>query len=298
MAEKIGDRLLVAGQTDVGLVRSLNEDSFRVDTRASLLVLADGMGGHDAGEIASASVVDSLCQDCRRFLLSPPGEAEENDDDDVTLMEELETTVVNHAVEPLHATELEELHDHQEDPTVDDMPNSVVNTVLESVTRANARLHTFNQTKGYAEGSGMGTTLVGLWLPNFSEDPVVFHVGDSRLYLLRHGQNTQVTHDHSLYQQWVNFGAKGTPPSQNILLQAMGPSRHVTPEVRFLPIERGDVVLLCSDGLSGMVSEQDIQRTLQAVTTENLDATCHHLIDLAKKGGGRDNVTVIVGYFL
>lgn len=282
MINKIGNRLLVAGQTDVGCVRALNEDAFQIEPSAALLILADGMGGHDAGEVASAQVITTLCRELGQFLDSPLKEAK---------------TIVIRAQETSDS-DVTQVGDFYDEPTLDDIPNPVLDAVLESIARTNTELNNSNKAKGYSEESGMGSTLVALWLPDFSATPVVFHVGDSRLYLLRHHQLNQVTRDHSLYQQWVNFGSKGEPPGQNILLQAIGPSRHVTPDVGFLPIESGDVVLLCSDGLTGMVSDQNIQQILQTASPQNLDAVCESLITQAKKGGGRDNITVIVGWFL
>ena len=282
MIKKIGDRLLVAGQTDVGCVRSLNEDAFQIDPSAALLVLADGMGGHDAGEVASAHVVTTLCRELGQLLASSPDEAK---------------TIITR-VQEISDLEVTQVGESYGELLLDDIPDPILGAVMESVTRTNIELNNSNKNKGYSGESGMGSTLVALWLPDFSKTPVVFHVGDSRLYLLRHHRLNQVTRDHSLYQQWINLGGKGEPPARNILLQAVGPSRHVAPDVHFLPVESGDVVLLCSDGLTGMVSERKIQQTLQTASPQNLDAVCEMLITQAKEGGGRDNITVIVGWFL
>lgn len=279
MAEKIGDHLLVAGRTNVGCVRLLNEDCFYIDVETGLLVLADGMGGHDAGEVASAHVVESIARTLRQFM-------ETSGEEDVPAV----------ATFPGGAGAVD--HDVQDEPTLDDLPNPVLKIVQEAVARANTEINQLNREKGHAEESGMGSTVVGLWAPGFSAQPVVFHVGDSRLYLFQRSQLNQATRDHSLYQQWVNFGGKGVPPPQNILLQAIGPSQVVIPDVRFLSVTPGDAVLLCSDGLTGMVSDAHIQEVLRAVTPDTLDAACDQLIEMAREGGGRDNVTVILGYFL
>lgn len=285
MAEKIGDRLLVAGRTNVGRVRSLNEDTFHIDTTANLLLVADGMGGHDAGEIASTETVASICQHLRKFLDSPADEdTKKNAGNTTEPSEDAITTMLSDTF--------------QDEPTLNDLPNPVINVVLEAIALANAELNARNDDKGYSEGAGMGSTVVGMWIPDFSEKPIVFHVGDSRLYLLHNGQINQITLDHSLYQQWVNLDAQGIPPTRNILLQAMGPSHHVTPDVCFLTVEQGDVLLLCSDGLSGMVTDKKIQQTLQTVSSKNLDEICDRLITMAMDGGGRDNITVIIGCFI
>ncbi|MEO5353334.1 MAG: protein phosphatase 2C domain-containing protein [Magnetococcus sp. XQGC-1] len=282
MAEKIGDHLLVAGRTNVGCVRPLNEDNFHIDVEIGLLVLADGMGGHDAGEVASAHVVESIARTLRQFMESsseePPGGAA--------------------SAHPEGVGDDEMDQDMQGGPTLDDLPNPVLKIVQDAVSLANAEINQLNREKGHAEESGMGSTVVGLWAPRFSALPVVFHVGDSRLYMYQRSRLSQATRDHSLYQQWVNFGGKGVPPPQNILLQAIGPSQVVVPDVRFLSVSPGDVVLLCSDGLTGMVSDAHIQEALQLVSPDTLDDICDRLITMARDGGGKDNVTVILGYYL
>ncbi len=276
MAEKIGEHLLAVGRSNVGCVRPLNEDSFHIDSGTGLLILADGMGGHDAGEVASAHVVLEVTERVRQFMDTSPD----------LLPEER-----GGAVGDLEG-------DLQEQATLDDLPNPVLMVVREALLAVNADLNRINRERGHAEDSGMGSTVVGLWSPPKTAHPVVFHVGDSRLYLYQGGRLQQRTRDHSLYQQWLSFGGKGMPPPQNILLQAIGPSRIVTPDVQFLPVSAGDTVLLCSDGLTGMVTEEAIQGVLSELTSDNLDSLCDRLITMARDGGGRDNVTVILGHFI
>lgn len=275
MVQRIGNRLLVAAQSDVGRVRTLNEDAFLVDEQIGLLMVADGMGGHDAGEVASRQVVEStraVLRDYSNLDQEPP----------TILASALGSTASNIA----------------EEPTVDDAPNPILNMVNTAINRANAAVNAHNLARGYPDGMGMGSTLVGLWLPDFSHRPVVFHVGDSRLYLYRQGSMRQITQDHSMYQQWLNFGSQGEAPAQNILLQAMGPANFVQPDIAFQDIAPGDLLLLCSDGLSSMVRAHRIAEVLGAAGGENLEASCQHLIELALRAGGRDNITVILGLVL
>ncbi|MBF0342447.1 MAG: serine/threonine-protein phosphatase, partial [Magnetococcales bacterium] len=117
------------------------------------------------------------------------------------------------------------------------------------------------------------------------------------LYLFRHSGLNQVTQDHSMYQQWLNFGSRGIPPAQNILLQAMGPSNFVTPDVGFQDVSPGDIALLCSDGLSGMLPPARIAAVLRETNADNLEESCQALIDLANRAGGKDNITVILACF-
>ncbi|MBF0156328.1 MAG: serine/threonine-protein phosphatase [Magnetococcales bacterium] len=269
--------MVVAGRSDVGCVRTLNEDNFCVDAGIGLLVVADGMGGHDAGEVASEQVIRIVQESLSKPVREPEDSPRE--------------------VSPAQAAPGVTL-DQDETPTLDDQRNPVIGLVYRAIHRANAEIHTTNWEKGYPEGAGMGSTVVGLWFPEFSEQAIVFHVGDSRLYLYSRNRLLQVTLDHSMYQQWLSYGGRGVAPSQNILMQAIGPALHVTPDIHFQDVEAGDVVMLCSDGLSGMVAESEIGRLLSMATEDNLDEISGSLVEAAKEAGGKDNITVIVGRFL
>jgi PPM family protein phosphatase len=270
----IGDRLLAAGKTDVGCVRTLNEDNLFIDDYLGLLIIADGMGGHSAGEVASAQVITSVRKSLNESIKTPPQE-----------------TIVS-------APSDEDDCQGEDEPTMDDIPNPVIVMLRDAANAANKAINDKNQEEQFGDGAGMGSTLVGFWLPSFSEVPVAFHVGDSRLYHYNKKGLTQVTQDHSMYQRWVNLGSKGSAPAQNILLQAVGPSEHITPDISFKEVEKGDVVLLCSDGLTGMVSTKAIEKVLATAKNKNLEDIVNQLIEMAKDGGGKDNISVIVGRFI
>ena len=123
---------------------------------------------------------------------------------------------------------------------------------------------------------------------------VFFHVGDSRLYRQRGGLLEQLTRDQTLYQQALEAGMVENLPARNLLLQAVGPSPRVTPEVRSLQVTAGDVLMLCSDGLHGSVPHGEIETQLTIVTADTLEPACARLIGLAKEYGGRDNITVML----
>jgi PPM family protein phosphatase len=275
MIMTIGDRLIAAGKTDVGCVRTLNEDSMFIDDKLGLLIVADGMGGHAAGEVASAQVITSVRQSLNEAIKNPP--------------QDMTYTTPSQAEDDCQG---------DDDPTMDDIPNPIVTMLRDAANSANTAINDANQDDDCDDGTGMGSTLVGMWLPSFSEVPVIFHVGDSRLYHFRRNKMTQVTQDHSMYQRWVNLGKKGSAPAQNILLQAVGPSEHITPDIHFKEMSEDDLVMLCSDGLTGMASIEDIQRILAKANNDNLDDIVDELIELAKKGGGKDNISVIVGRFI
>jgi protein phosphatase len=228
--------LRYAVRSDLGLVRNNNEDSVYAGPR--LLAIADGMGGHAAGEVASKIVIGTL--------------------------------------EPL-----------DEDRRIDDLMRALRDTVVE----ANHRIA--DAVKQRNELEGMGTTLTAL---RFVGSHVgLVHVGDSRAYLLRNGALAQITHDDTYVQYLVDSG-KLTPdeakdhPRKSVILRALL-GTDVEPDVSIREARAGDRYLLCSDGLSDVVSAETIAETLQI---EDPQECADRLVELALRGGGPDNVTVIV----
>ena len=240
-------RLHGAMRSDVGLVRSGNEDCVAFVTGPrdgaggfdeGLLLLADGMGGHKAGEVASALAVEVIRA---RFPL-------------------------------LSGTPLERL--------------------AGAFAEANAAIHAQGSQSG--ERSGMGTTCVAVAL---AEGQAFYaHVGDSRLYFWRDGQLRRVTEDQTLVASLVRAGElteaeAEASPQANVLLQAMGTRAEIEPELGTLgPFRPGDALLLCSDGLTGCASEDDIAAIL--ADGGDPDSLCEGLIAAALAGGGHDNVSV------
>nr|CRH06628.1 putative Protein serine/threonine phosphatase 2C type [Candidatus Magnetococcus massalia] len=267
-------KLSAVGITDVGSVRTLNEDSIAVEAELGLLVVADGMGGHDAGEVASKMVINTLIS----YL--------QEEEEDATI-------VMPASANPLPAS-ANPLDEEEEEITLKSLPDPNLARMREAVHYANQQLSQLNRSRGYDEGTGMGSTVVGYWQAEAGVPGVVFHVGDSRLYLFRDGDLRQITRDHSMYEQWKAFGSNGQPPAKNILTQAMGPVSQISPDILSLVLQPHDVMLLCSDGLSGMVSDQVIADLLFDVTQENLAEQGKQLIELAKLGGGKDNVSIVL----
>ncbi len=161
-----------------------------------------------------------------------------------------------------------------------------------AIHQANHRLLALNQQRGFPEGRGMGTTVVGLWQIAGTNRILVFHAGDSRLYRLRAGELRQITRDHSLYQAWLDAGAHGQPPHRNIIVRALGTTTDADPDVETQTVCPGDLLLICSDGLTGMVSDLEIADILG--TAGKLPAACKQMVDLANEKGGHDNVTVVL----
>jgi protein phosphatase len=259
----------VFGKTDLGRTRDHNEDTFLVadlstghanlkpevrdhviGPRGSLFMVADGMGGAAAGELASQMAVDLIHRHLTAVWATDPDVTEER----------------------------------------------FAYRMREAVERANQHIH--NYAKEHVEVRGMGTTATvagvfgtGLWLAQ---------IGDSRGYLARDGEVIQLTKDQSLMQRLVDAGELTEEEAEqserrNIILQALGPEPNIKVDLTAQQLRRGDMLVLCSDGLSGQVRTDDIARV---VTDEpDLMSACKRLIDLANDAGGPDNITVIVARF-
>ena len=165
-------------------------------------------------------------------------------------------------------------------------------TIRAAIRQANHRLVGLNQQRGFPEGRGMGTTVVGLWQIAGTDRALVFHAGDSRLYRLRAGELRQITRDHSLYQAWLDAGGHGQAPQRNIIIRALGTTADADPDIETQSVGPGDLFLICSDGLSGMMSDQEIADALGA--GGDLPALCKRLVDSANEKGGHDNVTAVL----
>lgn len=245
------------GLTDVGRVRTNNEDSFRILEALHLFVLSDGMGGEAHGEVASSMAVESIVNYC----------AEATDDSGMIL----DGAAGEHWAEK-------------------------TKRLQSAVYLANSRIYESAQKN--PEQRGMGATLTAAWFDNGRLS--IAHVGDSRAYLLRGGTLLQLTSDHSLVAEQVRRGII-TPQEaeasemQSVLLRALGAHSQVEVDVDEVGIYPRDVLLLCSDGLTRMVTEPEIAGSLQAETDPT--SVARKLIELANERGGIDNITVIVARF-
>ena len=241
------------GLTHVGRQRQHNEDSFLVEDEARLFLVADGMGGHAAGEIASRIAVDSISE----FIV----------------------------------------HTKEDDGTwphaYDEHFRRTTNRLMAAVRMANTRV--LEAMRKDARLRGMGTTVVACMA---DESMMSFaHVGDSRAYLIRDKQLSRITNDHSWVFEQVQAGMLTEAeaekhPLRNVITRALGGALQVTPDASEVEIRSGDVYLLCSDGLTGMVPEEEILRIVS--DNEKLEDACQVLIDKANEKGGLDNVTAIL----
>jgi PPM family protein phosphatase len=261
---------LAFGMTDIGTVRSANEDNFLVEPELGLVAVADGMGGHADGEVASAGALTALAHYLRAAACD--GDA----------------TVPNFRASRFDPVQLDA------DATWTDDTMRAMIALHDAVEYANDRVYKANLAHGRADGGGMGTTLTGIWQPAPHAPLFVFHVGDSRLYRLRDGRLTQLTRDQTMYQQALDAGFERNLPPRNLLLQALGPAPDIRPELLTAAAQPGDLYLLCSDGLYGACPDQEIAALLARATPESLPALCADLIDTAKRDGSRDNITAVL----
>jgi len=262
-------RVEVFGKTDLGRTRDHNEDRFLVadltrktaslqpdmrqhdiGPRGTLFVVADGMGGAAAGELASEMATDTIYAHLLKTW---------NDEDEVT-------------------------------------PQRFAYRLKEAVEVANASIHA--HAKAHPEVRGMGTTTTAAGVLN--DHLYLTQVGDSRAYLIRGGKAHQITKDQSLMQRLVEAGElteeeAAQSERRNIILQALGPDPKVKVDLTHQEVRRGDILVLCSDGLSGQVKKDEIAQIVS--TTPDLSAACDKLIALANERGGPDNITVVIARF-
>lgn len=255
-------RMEAHGISVAGEVREHNEDRFLVDRRLGLAAVADGMGGHAGGEIASAAALSALASFLNAHAPARAGGDVAGADPDAT------------DVDPRwHGTVL----------------------LRQAVECANHLVYEENRMRGQGEGKGMGTTLTGLrFLPDLDAF-ALFHVGDSRLYRYRDGRLVQLTRDQTAYQLALESGAPGALPPQNLLLQAIGPAAAVVPDLGYHELLADDLLLICSDGLHGWVPHAEIEAVLAREPA--LDAACAGLVELARTHSSRDNVTALLVRF-
>jgi protein phosphatase len=259
----------VFGKTDLGRTRDHNEDTFlvadlstgnaslhphvrrhEVGPRGSLFMVADGMGGAAAGELASAMAADLIY----RHLAT------------VWAMDE------------------------------DASPERFAFRMKEAVELANRQIYSY--AREHPEVRGMGTTVTAAGLNG--HDLYLAQIGDSRAYLIRNGEAIQLTKDQSLMQRLVDAGELTEEEAEqserrNIILQALGPDPRVKVDLTHQPLRRGDTLIICSDGLSGLVRREEFASVVRR--HPELADLCSALIDLANDRGGPDNITVVAAHF-
>ena len=242
-------KLDFALKTHAGLVRPLNEDAIGADPSCGLFALADGLGGYNAGEVASVMAISAVLDRLSAALAaSKDSEA----------------------------------------------PFAPDEAIYDTVGEINATI--YNAALNSAAFEGMATTLVIAWF--LGTRLWIAHTGDSRLYRFRNGRLEQLTRDHSFSQELLDAGMVTEEearllPAKNLVTRALGAAADIEPEIQDVEVQDGDLLLLCSDGLTEMVGTYEIAGLL-SIGEDDTHETARRLVDLANEAGGRDNVSVIV----
>ncbi len=248
----VSNAINVERQTHIGLLREHNEDAIASDLSIGLLLLADGMGGYKAGEVASEIAVLMIAAELTEMMQHPL------------------------RYSPLSGKLVE------------------AKMLLDAVKKTNATIYRISQNE--PQCAGMGTTLVAAIFT--SNQLVVGHIGDSRLYRLRGDILLQLTEDHSFVQEQINAGLISLEQAEkstkkNLVTRALGVDEVVELELQTFDVQVGDVYLMCSDGLSDMVADMTIAQILMQANN-NMSLAADKLIDTANGNGGLDNISVII----
>src|SRR6188768_1721632 len=248
-------KIRYAAKTDVGMKRTHNEDYFTLIEDEQLFIVADGMGGHASGEVASKMAAETIGEFYQRT----------REDEDATWPYKMDRSL-----------------------------SYIENRLVCGIKLANLRIfETSNRDLRY---KGMGTTIVSCLV---SGDKIyVGHVGDSRVYRVRDGGIAQLTRDHSLLEDYKEAKPDMTEeeernfPHKNVITRALGMRETVQVDIRGFQIESGDIYVLCSDGLSGMVTDEAIRGVVQ--NAKSLERSVAELVDQANRHGGTDNITTLL----
>jgi PPM family protein phosphatase len=249
-------KIRYVAKTDVGMKRNHNEDYFGLLEEEQLFIVADGMGGHSSGEVASKMATESLIE---FFKYS-------RTDEDATWPFKM-------------------------DPNI----SYAENRIITGIKLSNFKI--FQSQATNSKHKGMGTTIVTFQV--LGDMLLVGHVGDSRAYRCRNKKFEQVTLDHSLLEEYKAAKKDITEeelrnfPHKNVITRALGMREKVKVDAKLIKIEPGDLYLLCSDGLSGMIEDPDMEKIINE-EPDNLELLISNLINTANKNGGTDNITSVI----
>jgi protein phosphatase len=250
-------RLVAAGVTDVGKTREINEDNILVEPDLDLFVVADGMGGHSAGDVASSMATKSIAGFFNALKHGPPA-SDGN-------------AVSSQGLSP------------------------EAQSLVTAIRKANQELYSLSSTD--ARHKGMGSTIVALLFSREQNQVHVAHVGDSRCYRIRDGKIEQLTRDHSLVNEALALKPDLTKAQiarlpKNVITRALGMAPVVQVDIRTERLQPGDSYLLCSDGLSGLVPDEQMLEVVGMA--EDTNEACELLIAFANDAGGTDNISALV----
>jgi serine/threonine protein phosphatase PrpC len=251
-------RVLAAGTSDVGRKRTTNEDSFALVESEHLYLVADGMGGHSSGEVASQMAINTMSEFFQATSADP---------------------------EATWPYKMDKTRGYEE------------NRLVTGVKLANRRI--FEAAQREQRLHGMGTTMVSLLCS--SDQCLIGHVGDSRVYRLRGNAFEQLTEDHSLLNDYMKMKSMTQEeidnfPHKNVIVRALGMKETVKVDAILDTPQPGDIYALCSDGLSGQISNDEIRDLI--LKNKDLKAASQALIDKANENGGPDNITVVLAKWM
>ena len=238
--------------TDIGKKRKINEDSMFLDDKLGLYLVADGMGGHRAGEVASNIVVETISDYIKKL-------SKDDDTQEFNIPDETLSRKANHLISAI----------------------SLSNRIAHQVSSKNEAYR------------GMGSTLSAVY---FDKDTfIAANVGDSPIYLVHNGDIELISVPHTVIAEHEAAGSEGSrqlgPEFNNMLTRAVGTDETVKPDICEIPYFTNDIIVICSDGLSGNITPNEI---LGAVENKSSETACRYLIDLANQRGGDDNISVII----
>ena len=287
----LAEALEIVSQTDPGLVRSHNEDSVACVPACGLVVLADGMGGYNAGEVASGIAVSVVATEISYRLQDASPIDRVNTHPEAVSQH---SAVVGGSGLSASFSAVGGVPGVSSESVLASGEELGVSLLRENIHKANAAI--FHAAQSQPQYSGMGTTIVsGLFYDNRI---AVAHVGDSRMYRLRGETLEVITRDHSLLQEQIDGGIISIADARlsknkNLVTRAVGVDQKVAVEIHVYDVLVGDIYLLCSDGLNDMLQDEDIQSMLHAMRN-NLSLAAEQLVQMANDNGGRDNVSVIL----
>lgn len=252
--------LIYSGITDVGLKREVNEDSYLMEK--DIFIISDGMGGHDRGEIASKIIIDTMKEEINIF----------NDNGSTALL-----------------VEKEENHEEKLKQQITYLLNS-------SVIKSKKNIEKYIKNKNIY--SKMGATIAGIYFDQIlNKKLTTFHLGDSRVYMIRKEKIEQLTIDHSMYEDMRRSNRYREEDlknvNRNVITKAIGNFKLNDVEVNFYDIEDDDIYIICSDGVSDLCNEVEIL-DLVLKDIENLDKVCENIKKLVYLKGARDNLSFII----
>lgn len=234
-------------KTDAGRIRDNNQDAYYIpsDNSKPLFIIADGMGGHKAGEIASKLAIDIISQNFNNLL------------------------------------DIENINE-----------DGIKNNISKSFNEANEKI--YKKAMKEEECSGMGTTVTLAYISD--KNLYIGHVGDSRAYTFNKASLLQITEDHSLVEELIKNGSISKEeakhhPQRNIITRAVGTSTEIDVDILVLPKDTVEVLLLCTDGLTSMLEDDEIENVL--INSENMQMACEDLVKYSNDKGGYDNITVL-----